>query len=40
MYTCEHRASNLVQDATFKNSEIHVTVNVRVKSYMSTTTVF
>ena len=31
MYTCEHGASNLVQDAIFKSSEIHV--NIKLKSY-------
>ena len=30
MYTCEHGASNLVQDAIFKSSEIHV--NIKLKS--------
>ena len=28
MYTCEHWASNLVQDAIFKSFEIHVTLSV------------
>ena len=33
MYTCEHLASNLVQDAFFKSSEMHVNINL--KSYTS-----
>ena len=28
MYTCEHGASNLVQDAIFKSSEIHVNIKL------------
>ena len=28
MYTCEHGASNLVQDAIFKSSEIDVTLSL------------
>ena len=37
MYTCEHGASNLVQEAIFKSSEIHV--NIKLKSYTTTTCV-
>ena len=32
MYTCEYGASNLVQNAIFKSSEIHV--NIKLKSYI------
>ena len=30
MYICEHGASNLVQDAIFKSSEIHVNIKLKV----------